>query len=493
MNLRLFGKNTIVYAIGNMGLRAASFLLIPLYAHSLLLEDYGKLMTLMLSIQLMLIIMNCGMRPALVRFAIQHEREGRLSDLMGTSSLINLLIGLLVTGASLTVLLPLYEKVLHSDDVVLLVGMACCVSLFQSLSILLMSYYRAQNEAMKFMVVGIAAAGMLLVTSYVFIVVMQLGLFGALLAKTITYAVVLFVLSVQVLKKTRMTISPSLVPELLWFGCPLALAMCGHLIIGGASLYFLSLLQGLRAVAVYSLGYKLAQVMTMLIILPFHLSFQPMICANLDSPDVRKNTARVFTYLALAMALAAFAILFGARLLLPLIAPPEYSSAYLVILLLLPGMAFYGFSSFGECLLNVARKTHVTGCTIAAVTVISLGLNSLLVQVMGWPGAVLATNISYGLSGLALLVAGLREFPIPIEWKRVLIAGGLAVSFLVSFFVVRDTNLILFGVTTLTAALLLVYLLFNSGFFHGEEVLVMKDLIHGKILKRYLNHRGVSQ
>jgi len=476
-----------------MGLRAASFLLIPLYTHSLPQEDYGMLMTLELSIQLMLIIMNCGMRPAVVRFTTQYERENRLSDLMGTSSLINVLMGLLVTGASLTVLLPIYKDVLHTDKVVLLVGLACCVSLFQSLSILLMSYYRAQNEAMKFMAVGIAAAGTLLATSYVLLLVMRMGLFGALLAKTITYAIVLLVLSVQVFRKMGVRISQSVVPELLWFGFPLALAMCGNLIIGGASLYFLSLLQGLRAVAVYSLGYKLAQIMTMLIILPFQLSFQPLICANLDSPNVRKNTARIFTYLALAMAFASFAILFGARMLLPLIAPPEYASAYLVILLLLPGMAFYGFSSFGECLLNVARKTHVTGCTIAVITVVSLGLNFLLVQVMGWPGAVLATNVSYGLSGLALLAAGLREFPLPIEWKRVSVAGGVAVSFLVAFFVVRDTNLILFGVTTLAAALLLVSLLFNSGFFHGEEVLVMKDIVHGKILKLGPSHRGVSR
>ncbi|MHC4437272.1 MAG: lipopolysaccharide biosynthesis protein [Planctomycetota bacterium] len=302
MNLRLFGKNTIIYAIGNIGLRAASFLLIPLYAHSLPLEDYGKLMTLLLSIQLMLIAMNCGMRHTVVRFNKQFERENRISDLLGTSSLINVLMGLLVTGASLTVLLPLYRKVLHSREVVLLIGVACCVSMFQSLCIHLMSYYRAQNEAVKFMIVGIASAGVLLIASYILLFVMQMGLFGALLAKIITYALVLLVLSVHIFTKTHVRISLSLVPELLWFGFPLALAMCGHLIIGGASLYFLSLLHGLRTVAVYSLGYKLAQVMTMLIILPFHLSFQPLICANLDSPDVRKKTARIFTYLALAIA-----------------------------------------------------------------------------------------------------------------------------------------------------------------------------------------------
>ena len=69
MSLKLFGKNAVVYAIGNIGLRAVAFMLIPLYTHSLAMRDYGLLMTLLLTNEFMLVPMNCGMRIALVRFA----------------------------------------------------------------------------------------------------------------------------------------------------------------------------------------------------------------------------------------------------------------------------------------------------------------------------------------------------------------------------------------------------------------------------------------
>ena len=79
-----------------------------------------------------------------------------------------------------------------------------------------------------------------------------------------------------------------------------------------------------------------------------------------------------------------FSILLGSRILLPLIAPPEYSSAYLVILLLLPGIAFIGIYYFAETLLNEVQKTYVIGLTMTVCAIISVILNYMLIPVMNW-------------------------------------------------------------------------------------------------------------
>ena len=79
MSLKKLGENTAIYAIGNVGLRAASFLLIPLYTHTLSVADYGLLATLLITIQLMLIVMNMGMRTTLVRFLKEHEENNKIN------------------------------------------------------------------------------------------------------------------------------------------------------------------------------------------------------------------------------------------------------------------------------------------------------------------------------------------------------------------------------------------------------------------------------
>lgn len=425
MSLKLFGKNAVVYAIGNVGLRAASFMLIPLYTHSLSMKNYGLLMTLLLTIQFMLIVMNCGMRAGLVRFTKEYEKNNRVSVLLGTSCFINILGGLVITGVSLTFLIPFFRGVLHSENVYLYVCLSCCISLLQSLSIHIMAYYRAQNKSIKFMIAGIIAAGILFVASYIFLYTLRMGIIGALLAKIATYAIILLLVSFDVFSRTGIRISFTLVPTLMRFGLPLIFSMSGEFVIVGASIYLLSLLSGLEAVAIYSLGHKLAAVLAIILILPFQQSFGPFVFTNLDSAQIKKQMSQLLTYLVLAISGVSFCILFGSRLLLPLIAPPEYSSAYMVILLLLPGMAFIGMYYFAETLLKTVRKTHIIGLTMTVCAIFSVMLNYVLIQFLSWYGAIIATNVSFILAGSILLIVGVNKFPIPIEWRRLGVAIGL--------------------------------------------------------------------
>lgn len=477
MSLKLFGKNAVVYAIGNVGLRAVAFMLIPLYTHSLVMRDYGLLMTLLLTNEFMLVPMNCGMRIALVRFAKEYEKDNRISSLLGTSCFINVLAGLAVTTISLTLLIPVFRSVLHSADVSSYIGLVCCISLLQSLTIHLMDYYRARNESVKFMAAGLVSAGILLVVSYILVYILRMGTMGALWARMAAYAIILLPISFDIFSKTGIRISLNLIPTLARFGFPLVFSMSSELIILGASIYFLSLFSGLEVVAIYSLGQKLATVLAIALILPFQLSFEPYVFANLDNPQVKRQMSQLFTYLALAIAGVSFCILFGSRLLLPYIAPPAYSSAYSVILLLLPGMAFIGVYYFAQTLLTTVRQTHIIGLTMTVCAIFSVILNYVLIRFLNHYGAIIATNVCYILAGSSLLVIGTKKFPIPIEWERICAAAGLQMFFLFLFFMVRNVNLILFSVITLTAALGGVLLLFSFHFFNNDEKLIIKKLV----------------
>jgi len=467
MSLRLFGKNAVVYAIGNIGLRAASFVLIPLYTHSLSMKNYGLLMTLLLTIQFMLIAMNCGMRPALIRFTKEHEKRDTISTLLGTSCVINLLGGLVITVLSLTFLIPFFRGVLHSENVYLFVFLSCCISLLQSLSVHVMAYYRAQNQSIKFMIAGIVAAVILFVTSYIFLFILRMGITGALLAKVATYSIILLLISFNIFSKTGIRISLALIPKLR-FGIPLVFSMSGELVIIGASIYFLSFLSGLEAVAIYSLGHKLAAMLAIVLILPFQLSFGPYVFANLDSPQVRKQMSQLLTYFVLAISAVSFCILFGSRLLLPFIAPPEYASAFMVTVLLLPAMAFVGIYYFAETLLNAVRKTQIIGLTMTVCAIFSVMLNYVLIRFLNRYGAIIATNVSFVLAGSILLIVGEKKFPIPIERRRLGIAVGLFLAVIIlnlALLTVNNSNYYWISIITICV----MGCIFHFGSFYNEQ------------------------
>ena len=87
------GKNTLIYGIGNIGARGASFFLIPLYTYYLSVNDYGILVSLLAVAQLMVVLMSLGSRHGFIRFAKEYQDRQQLGSLLTTSNALNIPAG----------------------------------------------------------------------------------------------------------------------------------------------------------------------------------------------------------------------------------------------------------------------------------------------------------------------------------------------------------------------------------------------------------------
>ena len=74
-----FGKNVLFYSIGTVGLRVASFVLIPIYTYFLEMGEYGRLALLLQTAQILMIVINLGSRTALLAFSCSETDNGRAS------------------------------------------------------------------------------------------------------------------------------------------------------------------------------------------------------------------------------------------------------------------------------------------------------------------------------------------------------------------------------------------------------------------------------
>jgi O-antigen/teichoic acid export membrane protein len=478
MSLRFLGKATFLYAVGNLCLRAASFLLIPIYAHFLTIDDYGLLMTLLLSIQFMMASMNCGTEHSIVRFAKHYEKNGQLNVLMGTTFLISMISSLIVACIVLTLLIPFFRVVLHRQDVTVLVVLTLLSALFQSFCDLLTAYYRSQNKPIKYTIVGIATALMLTALSFTFLFFLKMGITGAMIAKIIAHGWIFSMIAWQIYSKTGFRISLKLVPKLLHFGVPLSMSSFGQFAVTGAGIYFLSFLSGLESVAVFSLGYKLASVLLMVLVLPAQLAFQPYVFSQLDNPDIKRQMSRSLTYLIWAVVGGSFCILFAARLLLPLIAPPEFSSAYRVTLFTMPAMAFLGLFYYGETLLKTTQKSYTIGLLVVISAVFSIVANFILIRYISWYGAILASNITFLFLGGSLFTIGLKAYPLPIEWRRLRIAMVLFASVLLLNFLLLKLNLLVYGIIMAAIAAMVIFFGFQSRILDDGEKRFTKQLFY---------------
>ena len=445
MNLKLFAQDTILYGIGNASLRAAAFLLIPLYTHALPVKDFGILSTLLITMQLMIMLITLGMQNTVLRFSKEYEDKNLLSGLIGTSMVINLSAGVLLALIIIFCLQTPFRILLHIQDVYDYLLLTSVATLVQTVTFQVMSYYRAKNKALKFTVVSIVAALILIVSNLILLLVFQLGIKGVLYSIILSYSIIFIFVSIDVfLRQIGFAIVIDIIPKLLRFGYPFVFSMLGQLVITSGSIYFLIYYKGPEVVAVYSLGYKFAMIMGIILTLPFRLALQPFVFNNIDSPSIKETMSRLFTYFFIVYAFVSFSILLMARLLLPVVAPPEYSAAFVLIVLILPLFACDGLFIFGEIVLAVEKKTHIIGTTVGICAILSLFLNYMLVPSMGVHGAIVASFVSCLCAGIILMKQGSKAFFFPIHLFRTSFAVGLFVYFLIVVALLYPHNHLIF-------------------------------------------------
>ncbi len=429
--LKTLAQHTVIYALGNIGVRAASFLLIPLFTRTLSQDDFGLLAALLMINQVLLVFMNVGMRDTFVRFFQASKEEGQAGALLGSCLVVSAGVGGLVTVGVLQFLQPFFQDLLHTEVVTHYLLLICLFTLAQCLCMQLMSYYRSDNRPSAFLVSGVGSAFLLLGLNVLFLTKLKLGVYGALFAYLASYGVTLAVLSIHVIPKTGLAVSRASFRNALSFGFPLVLSQIADISILALPTLFLSRYHGLRVVAIFAVGQKLAQLLVPFLVLPFQLALEPMVFNNLDHKDLREKLSNMLTYFILVFLMATIVFMAFSRVLLLLAAPKSYDDAALVLAALLPTAFCLGLANFGRVLLHIRLKTRITGGFGALFACTGLLLYGVLIEKYGILGAVVSANTIWILQGAVMLVLGTRTFDIPLSWKRLSVPGlGLLVTFI---------------------------------------------------------------
>jgi lipopolysaccharide/colanic/teichoic acid biosynthesis glycosyltransferase/O-antigen/teichoic acid export membrane protein len=477
INYASFGKNALLYSFGTMAIRFASFLLIPIYTYSLSVADYGLLSVLLQTTQIMVIVISIGSRTALVRFAREYEKKNEIGTLIGTSVFINFLGAAAVTGVSALLLLPLFNGILHADNALRYVLLTCAAATTNCLAFHLIGYYRADQKGLKVTAANLGAAVSLIGVTAFFVLYLKWGIEGALVSQTIIYGLLSIALLMAIRAQTRLSISFGLTWDLIRFGLPLILVMGGGLITQTSALYFLSYFKGLDQAGIYSLGFKIAAIAEMVLILPFEMAYEPFVYRHIGYPDLWNAISRALTYLIVAFVFIACGIVFVARDLLPLIAPPAFSPAYLVMFLVLPGFAFRGVYYIGESLLFLEKRTDIAGTVVMSFTAMSVLLNYAFIWMWGMSGAAAVFVLTTVLTGSTVLKIGLKIAPVPVERKRLFVCALLLFSFLLTVYLVRGTSTIIYYSVVPLVVAIGAFILYGTRFIRDDEKRVIQQVL----------------
>ncbi|MFZ1290813.1 MAG: oligosaccharide flippase family protein [Melioribacteraceae bacterium] len=479
MKIKSFSKNTLYYAIGIIAIRFTTFLLIPLYTEYLSKEDYGLLATLLFTTEIIITINDVGMRSAFMRFFSEFQSKNKLSELIGSSVLINIFVGILLVGIALLIPESYLSALFQVEVLENVILLTILVGIFRTLSLNILSYFRAKNQGNSYMLISIITSLVLIFTTWAALKFSSWGIIGVLYSQIFSFGLSWLFVLIWISLKDGIKINSKTSAMIFKFGYPLILATSGTMLVNTTGNYFLGAFRNLEEVAVLAVAYKVATIGIMVLIAPFQLAYEPYVFNNKNNPELKKIISKIITYISLAYLAVSILILFVFKYLMNLIGNGGYTESYILVFFLLPALGFTAINYIGQSQIHLNNKTKTTGFISFIVTVLSILISYFATRVYGVYGTILGINIYLILSGIALFYYGNKEFPVSVEYKRIVIIFVLGLILFTFFYILAQySNLIFYSVSTIVIFTSLIGL-YYSNFFFTEE----KQQINNGILK----------
>lgn len=438
-------KHSAVYVIGNIAIKVVGLILIPLYTNPkyLSIVDYGALAILEATVILIVGVIETPMISSLTRWYWDKEHIAHQKSIF-FSTLTFLLI----------IIVPVIFVLIHYSDFF-------SSFLFKSINyslILKFTFLSAGFRILNDQVLNLAKlkSKSVLYSSALILklsLILSIILWGILLkgyglviiwkANAIGEFVILMILIPFVLKNIKVSFQKKIIKEMLAYGLPLMLAATSGVLLVVTDRYMLNSMSGLEKTGIYSLGFRIANTLKMVISVPIGLALSPILMKKINNEKNQRFYAKIMTYSGFIFILGLLGLsLFSLEILKIFTGSTKYWAANGVVPIISFAL-FFGLLKDNITIgLVIKKRTKIIGLLIFITSILNIVLNLLFIPIWDIYGAALATLCSQLFFFITMAVQSQKVYFIPYEWKKILILFLLAVLFLGFSLAVSDVNIV---------------------------------------------------
>jgi len=377
--------NSFIFAVGNLGSKFISFLLLPLYTYTLTTSAYGTADLIQTTINLLLPIISLNVFDGVLRFAM--DKNESKSEVFTTG------FQLTIIGSAISLFLGVTFQVFWGHNAFLLV-LILLVQAFQSL---FSQYLKAIGNVKLFAVNGILLSVVTALLDVMLLWVFHLGLFGFLIVLIIANVVSDWFLwkrgKLSEVLRIR-TVSREMVQRLIGYSAPLIPNTIAWWTTSTISRYFIAFFVGASGNGLFAVANRIPSLLNVFNTI-FFQSWQLSAIEEFGSEQSSKFYSNVFKYYSQVMFFGTSGILLILKPIMRIIVSPNFYTAWKFVPLLLVSVVFSSFSSFyGQYYIAAKRTTGVLVTTVVGAAV-NIGLNFVLIPRFGLLGASVSAATSY--------------------------------------------------------------------------------------------------
>ena len=391
-----FAKGVGLSGVTYVLVSVSGILVLPILTKTLSPGDYGAYVQVYATTQLLAFPLTIGLPIALVRFVGLSKKRQNVQEDFYSMLFFVLLVNLFVSLILFSLSKPLAHYLFNGNLIV--AQLLPFVTLFASLDIFLIDFFRAfrQINWFAFLLFAQTYIGVALIS---YLVLSGYGVVGAvlglLMANLILFlATLCFIVARIGFRVPHMT----RLRTYLSFSAPLAPSNLSSSAVNTSDRYFIGIFLGATYVAYYAPSYTLGILIQMLAV-----PFNSMLAASLPKHHDDANVTVVETMLKyalkyfLAVAIPCIFILsiLSKSILLALSTPEIASNGYFVTPFIAVSALLWGAEAIFSQVLILQKKTKIIGILWAASALINVGLNIVLIPLIGILGAAITTLLSF--------------------------------------------------------------------------------------------------
>lgn len=381
-------KNIGLMTISNFSSKILVFLLVPLYTSVLTTEEYGSY-DLVVSIAALLVpILTLNISDAIVRFCMDKNED---KNVVATIGVKYSLIGIFLFGIGIVCVY--FAKI----DVINLYFKEI---IFYYVSYVLYQYalqFAKGIEEVKHMAIaGIISTVALIVFNVLFLLVFNFGLNGFyysnILAQFIPFVYLFIILRIWKYLSIKNS-SRNLEKRMLLYSVPLITTTVGWWINSAADRYIVVLFCGVAANGLLSIAYKIPSIITSVQLI-FTQSWQISAVKEYNSSTTYDFYTRIFSFLNLIVVFVCSILIILSKPLAKILYSNDFYEAWQYVPFLLVSIVFNSASGFLGPILAAKKDSKNMAISSVIGAIINIGLNFLLIWLLGIQGATIATVVS---------------------------------------------------------------------------------------------------
>lgn len=427
-------KGSVIYGMGNIAVKVVGFLLIPLYTDPryFSVDDFGIIAVLDISGLILISLMASGLPQSMMRWYWDKDYSSDRKGIFFMSLSMQILISLLFCTFLIPASRPLSMAVFETDAMSQAITLLIVSSALQAVNNLINSLMRVQARSVLFSVSNLLKLITVLGLTIYLITAKGMGIEGIYLAQVIGNLLFIVFLSGYSLRNSKPFFNRALLGSMSRFGFPLMMANLATAVLTAIDRYALNSLALLKFVAIYTMAYKVASVLKLVIVDSIKLALTPMVLKKMNTDDNQLFYKKSMLYSSFVLMLGIITVsLFSYEIIKVIAKSASFWSAWMVVPILALSVFFVNMRETTSYGLLIKRNSRVIGLNVVISTVLNIVLNMLLIPVWNIFGTAVATLVTQVVYWRLNYHFSQKEYFIPYEQKKVMImfATGAVLSF----------------------------------------------------------------